>query len=146
MDIKVVPGQYICPETQYKSGPGTTTFKGRIHSSLIGVTRVVQEGDQAQITVISSKKIGTATDLPTVTSQVNLLPQIGDVVLAKIDRISRLQANAQIIVIGETALADDFQGVIRYHLLKAMLTTELQMSELTKLTKSRLLPPSSRVI
>lgn len=44
---------------------------------------------------------------------VNLLPQVGSMVLARVTRINPRQATVEIFVVGDTVSNDEFQGIIR---------------------------------
>lgn len=107
---KVFPGQDLGPTSKFVAGHGTIVYHDRIRSTLVGVVQhTQQEGERSTIAVVNKNSNDLAKD-----SLVgNLLPEVGNIVLARITRINRLQANAQIVVVGESPLAEDFQGVIR---------------------------------
>lgn len=108
---KVLPGQDLGPSDKFLAGSGTSVFQGRIRSTLVGVVHISDKiGDRETVTVTRSN-VKHQSEQPE--TSINLLPEVGNIVLAKITRINRLQANAQILVVGETALMEDFQGVIR---------------------------------
>ena len=109
----VYPGREVGRAANAKAGPGTMEYDGRIYSTLVGTVRTSQVDGRSLITVTSSKARSIDVELQSSSTSNNLLPKVGDIVLARINRISKQQANAQIIVIGETALHEDFQGVIR---------------------------------
>ncbi|ORY76101.1 putative exosome 3 [Protomyces lactucae-debilis] len=108
---RVFVGDDLGPETQYTAGPGTVLHKGRIAATLIGTvhTDATRQPPLISVSRPAKHRVGQEN---TVTAE-TLLPQVGDIVLCRITRISRLQATAQIIVIGTTALQDDFTGIIR---------------------------------
>lgn len=114
---RVTPGQELAHASRYVAGNGTTVSKDRIYSTLVGTTHIIQSLGNAQATlsvVRLASRIATAkSESADASIRQNLLPQVGEIVLARVTRISRLQANAQILVVGETALVEDFQGVIR---------------------------------
>ncbi|CCG81115.1 Putative uncharacterized protein [Taphrina deformans PYCC 5710] len=107
----VCPGQDLGPSTSnFVAGPGTTVHNDRIRSSLVGQRQTRKEGDNTEISVVrNSSKLGEES----IGQSLNLLPEVGNIVLARVTRINRLQANTQILVVGETALAEDFQGIVR---------------------------------
>lgn len=113
MTSKVFPGQDLGPASKYASGPGTSVYHDRIHSALVGTPIYLESPGQKTMISVQHKNRGNQTGSQGGVAQSNLLPEVGSIVLARITRISRLQANAQIIVTGETALSEDFQGVIR---------------------------------
>lgn len=43
----------------------------------------------------------------------NLLPQVGNTVLARVTRINPRQATVGVFVVGDTVCNDEFQGIIR---------------------------------
>lgn len=113
MEAKVFPGQDLGASANYASGPGTVIFQDRIRSTLIGIQHVTEaSGAKPSLSVVRAESIMDGT-LNGVKANSNLLPEVGSTVLARITRISRLQANAQILVLGETALVEDFLGIIR---------------------------------
>lgn len=111
MSTKVFPGQDLGPTSKYIAGPGTMIYQDRIRSTLVGV-QAQTESFPSQIT-LSVSRHDDDQNPQSFPFNANLLPEVGSVVLARITRINRLQAQAQIIVVGETPLVEDFQGIIR---------------------------------
>lgn len=114
MSVRVFPGQDLAAASNFTAGPGTSIFQDRIRSTLVGVKQTNDSPDangKPMISVVRhdrNDKVSQATR-----AGANLLPEVGTFVLARITRINRLQAQAQIIVVGEIPLVEDFQGVIR---------------------------------
>lgn len=112
MSTRVFPGQDLAPASKYVSGSGTIVCRDRIHSTLVGVQNIAESPSGMPILSVVRQAAADQASQP-VRNNLNLLPEVGSIVLARVTRINRLQAQAQIIVVGETPLVEDFQGIIR---------------------------------
>ncbi|KAF3771282.1 hypothetical protein M406DRAFT_326670 [Cryphonectria parasitica EP155] len=134
----VLPGQLLGPANRYRPGPGVHLHESNLYSSLLGAV-IVSEPDSSskssatnrgpakrltKITASLHSSSGTgaaASELPTISvsrsvtpkRQREVLPQVGNVVLCRVTRITPRQAVASILVCGETVLEAEWQGVIR---------------------------------
>lgn len=99
----VLPGQPM-GMLNYIKGPGSYSRPDGITvSSLVG--RPVIEDDSNSF-IIQRPSNASSTGI-------NVLPCINDIVLAKVTRINPRQATVQILVVGNKAVKDEFQGLIR---------------------------------
>ncbi|KAH8887395.1 hypothetical protein GQ53DRAFT_784343 [Thozetella sp. PMI_491] len=117
----VIPGQLLGPASKYKPGPGTHIHEANLYSSLLGVVHVSQPakapGPAKRLNKITSS---APAELPTisvsrsgVSEKREVLPEVGNVVLCRVLRITPRQAVVAILVCGDTVLDAEWQGLIR---------------------------------
>jgi exosome complex component CSL4 len=131
-----VPGQYLGPASEYFPGPGTHIHDSKLYASILGplskTTPPKPAGPQKRLTKITP---ALPAPLPTLTiernisttnntdgaaqSKVEILPEVNSTVLCKVTRISPRQANVAILVVGETVLDGEWQGLIRVQDVRA---------------------------
>lgn len=129
-----LPGQLLGPSSAYRPGPGVHLHNSQLYSSLLGAVAVSQpaasasnpKGPAKRMTKITahlpSAAAGAATELPTISVSRHareVLPQVGNVVLCRVTRITPRQAVVAILVCGETVLEAEWQGVIRVQDVRA---------------------------
>lgn len=97
-----------------------------LYSSVLGTITVVQPekapGPAKRLTKITNQ----SNPLPTISvsrsaisEKREVLPEVGNVVLCRVTRISPRQANVAILVVGDTVLEAEWQGVIRVQDVRA---------------------------
>jgi len=117
-----IPGQLLGPISKYQPGPGTHIHQSNLHSSLLGVVHITQPakppGPAKRLNKISPAP--TPAELPTisvsrsgVSEKREILPEVGNIVLCRVVRISPRQAVVAILICGDTVLDAEWQGVIR---------------------------------
>ncbi|KAJ6438528.1 exosomal core protein CSL4 [Purpureocillium lavendulum] len=120
-----VPGQVIGPVTKYASGPGTHIHDGNVVSSLMGTVTItppakapgpakrlnkITAADPEELATVSVARHGKKREI---------LPDVGNVVLARVVRLMPKQAIVVIQQVGDTVLQTEWQGVIRVQDVRA---------------------------
>lgn len=122
-----IPGQPLGPTSKYLPGPGTHIHESNLCSSLLGVVHVSQPekapGPAKRLTKITPLP---PAELPTISvSRTNVsekrevLPEVNNVVLCRVIRITPRQAVVNILVCGESVLEAEWQGLIRVQDVRA---------------------------
>ncbi|KUJ21992.1 uncharacterized protein LY89DRAFT_704729 [Mollisia scopiformis] len=130
-----VPGQLLGSISDYLPGPGTHTHNANLYASILGpVTKTnppKPTGPQKRLTKITPAAPG---GLPTLSierslstpgandggaKKTEILPEVNSNVLCKVTRINPRQATVSILVVGETVLDGEWQGVIRVQDVRA---------------------------
>ncbi|KAK4453243.1 hypothetical protein QBC34DRAFT_396708 [Podospora aff. communis PSN243] len=117
-----IPGQLLGPASKYKPGPGTHIHQSSLYSSLLGVVHITQlakgPGPAKRLNKIAPAQ--APAELPTISvsrsgisEKREILPEVGNVVLCRVVRISPRQAVVAILICGDTVLDAEWQGVIR---------------------------------
>ena len=131
-----VPGQLLGPTTSFIPGPGTHTHNNNIYASILGPILRAQPPKEAGPTKRLTKiTASTPSSLPTISILRNpttstqgqgegnkkneVLPEVNSVVLCKVTRISTRQATVAILVVGDTVLEGEWQGLIRVQDVRA---------------------------
>ncbi|KAF7562110.1 hypothetical protein G7046_g2036 [Stylonectria norvegica] len=120
-----LPGNVLGPLSKYAPGPGTHVYDGNVVSSLMGRVAVTAP----------VKPVGPAKRLNKLTAPVTeelaivsvarhghkreVLPDVNNVVLARVVRLMPKQAIVVIQQVGETVLQTEWQGVIRVQDVRA---------------------------
>lgn len=143
-----LPGQLLGPATRYRPGPGTHLHNANLYASLLGHVHVTQPtrapGPAKRLTKITPAP--AAGELPTISvtpsssssssggqqqpaaageeavvgrKRREVLPEVGNVVLCRVVRITPRQAVVVIVCCGETVLEAEWQGVIRVQDVRA---------------------------
>ncbi len=111
-DQVVIPGDFLCPPSDHKSGSGTHTRQGNIYSSLCGKVHIEETtkeaAEQSLISVLNSKHKALS------------IPDVGSRVICKVSNISERQAKVNIITVEGTALQQPLSGVIRKNDVREM--------------------------
>jgi exosome complex component CSL4 len=130
-----VPGQLLGVTSEYQPGPGTHIHNSNLYASILGpVTKTAPPkpaGPQKRLTKITPTG---PTTLPTLSiernissgsakdggkSKAEILPEVNSTVLCRVTRIAPRQATVAILVVGETVLDGEWQGVIRVQDVRA---------------------------
>ncbi|KAH8600248.1 exosome component EXOSC1/CSL4-domain-containing protein [Bisporella sp. PMI_857] len=129
-----VPGQLLGSVDEYLPGPGTHIHNAKLYSSILGPIRKTTPpkpaGPQKRLT-----KITPAEPIPLSTvfierdltmsnvkdgyKKAEVLPEVNSTVLCKVTRIAPRQASVAILVVGETVLDGEWQGLIRVQDVRA---------------------------
>ncbi len=101
----VIPGDFLCPESDHKPGTGTYTKHGNIYSSFCGKVDIkktpVEAAELPLISVVSTKQRTLS------------VPIMGSRVICKVFSINERQAKVNIISVEGTVLQQPLSGVIR---------------------------------
>lgn len=127
-----VPGQLLGAVSDYLPGVGTHAHNGNLYASILGpITKSVPPkppGPQKRPTKIVPAPI----TLPTLSierdisvgskeagKKTEIIPEVNSKVLCKVTRITPKQASVAILVVGETVLDGEWQGLIRVQDVRA---------------------------
>lgn len=94
-----LPGQFL---GSAKAGTGTYQSGSNVPSALVGHAVVDDENIRVEGRH-KSQAAGTS----------NVLPEVNDIILGRVVRITPRQAVVNILVVGSAPLKDEFQGVVR---------------------------------
>ena len=134
-----IPGQLIGPTSKYLPGPGTHVHNANLYASILGpvITTIPPKpvGPQKRLTKITPTAVAP---LPTISIQrrpsagrdnqtkdgfsntkAEVLPEVNSTVLCRVTRITTKQASVAILVVGETVLDGEWQGLIRVQDVRA---------------------------
>ncbi|KAI1466317.1 uncharacterized protein F4812DRAFT_460591 [Daldinia caldariorum] len=144
-----VPGQLLGPADRYAAGAGTHIHDSNLYSSLLGAVTVAQpekaRGPAKRLTRIAALAAGnndssggnnnntsssssgsSSSSLPTisvsrsgVSEKREVLPEVGNVVLCRVTRITPRHASVAILVVGDTVLEAEWQGLVRVQDVRA---------------------------
>ncbi|KAK4168029.1 putative exoribonuclease CSL4 [Cladorrhinum sp. PSN259] len=134
-----IPGQLLGSISKYQSGPGTHIHESNLYASLLGTVRIAQPakpaGPAKRLTKLSALQSAASQripvdQLPTISVTVaagpgsedkkrEVLPEVGNVVLCRVMRITPRQAVVAILVCGDTVLEAEWQGLIRVQDVRA---------------------------
>lgn len=130
-----LPGQLLGPTSRYRAGPGTHIHESNLYSSLLGAVSVAQPrlaGPTKRPNRIV-KHLPSSDNLPTLSVQrgqrATALPEVGDVVLSRVTRVSQQQAIVTILVVGDAVLDAEWQGVIRVRDVRATEKDRVKIGE-----------------
>ncbi|KAK4113644.1 putative exosome 3 [Canariomyces notabilis] len=123
-----LPGQLLGPASKYQPGPGTHVHESHLYSSLLGTVHVTQPakapGPAKRLTKITPAP--APAELPTISvvrtapgKHREVLPEVGNIVLCRVIRITPRQAVVAILVCGDTVLDAEWQGLIRVQDVRA---------------------------
>lgn len=110
--VVCVPGDKLGEVGEFQSGPGTYVLSNFIFASVVGLQRVRQateasgSGDKGE----EQKKpiIEIVHDKPP-----SLVPQLADLVTARVTKINTRFASVEILTVGNKVLSETFPGTIR---------------------------------
>lgn len=133
-----LPGQLLAPASKYQPGPGTHLHEANLYSSLLGVvhiaaaprapgpakrlTKITPAAPQGPLPTISVAPAASPLSLSAAAGEEKrreVLPEVGNTVLCRVARITPRQAVVAILVVGETVLEAEWQGVIRVQDVRA---------------------------
>ncbi|KAM7223425.1 hypothetical protein V8F06_001302 [Rhypophila decipiens] len=124
MSTLAIPGQLLGSAAKFQPGPGTHIHESNLYSSLLGSVVITQPAKAPGPTKRLNKIINTTTtpaELPTISvsrsgvseKQRETLPEVGNIVLCRVIRITPRQAVVAILICGDTVLDAEWQGLIR---------------------------------
>ncbi|KAF5988109.1 CSL4-core component of the 3'-5' exosome [Fusarium coicis] len=120
-----LPGNILGPVTKFAPGPGTHVHEGNVVSSLLGRVTVTPPakppGPQKRLNKITAP---TTEELATISvarhgHKREVLPDVENIVLARVLRLMPKQAIVVIQQVGDTVLQTEWQGVIRVQDVRA---------------------------
>lgn len=120
-----IPGSVLGPVTKYAPGAGTHTFEGNVVASLMGNVTVTPPakapGPAKRLNKITAP---TSDELSTITvarhgRKREILPDVNNIVLARVVRLMPKQAIVVIQQVADTVLQTEWQGVIRVQDVRA---------------------------
>lgn len=122
-----IPGQALGLASKYLPGPGTHIHGSTLYSSLLGVVNIKQPakgpGPPKRLNKIAP---AAPTELPTISvsrssvaEKNEVLPEVNNIVLCRVIRITPRQAVVTILVCGDTVLEAEWQGLIRVQDVRA---------------------------
>ncbi|CCU75082.1 unnamed protein product [Blumeria hordei] len=137
MESIAVPGQFLGNTSAFQGGPGTHICDSKLYASILGPisrTSPLSSGPTKRLTKITSS---SSAALPILsidrcissanisnsnkTAKINdkVLPDVGNTVLCRVTRITTKQATVAILVVGETVMHGEWQGLIRVQDVRA---------------------------
>ncbi|KAH6987534.1 hypothetical protein EDB80DRAFT_840332 [Ilyonectria destructans] len=120
-----LPGKVLGPTSRFAPGAGTHIFEGNVVSSLMGRVTIIPPakapGPAKRLNKITAP---TVEELATISvsrhgSKHEILPDVDNIVLARVVRLMPRQAIVVIQQVGETVLQTEWQGVIRVQDVRA---------------------------
>ncbi|EPE05734.1 3 -5 exoribonuclease csl4 [Ophiostoma piceae UAMH 11346] len=131
-----VPGQHLGAASQYIPGPGTHLSDGQVYASLLGHTQIRQPAPvaagaasaaagpakrltrivvptAASLTPVVDRRATVSVSRAALAEGGEVLPDVGNTVLCRVTRLTQKQAVVAILVVGETVLTTEWQGLIR---------------------------------
>lgn len=130
-----IPGQILGPSSKYLAGPGTHIYQDSVASSILGRVTIT----------VPIKPPGPAKRLNKITAPApeeratisvarhgrkrEILPDVQNVVLARVVRLMPKQAIVVIQQVGDTVLQTEWQGVIRVQDVRATEKDKVKIHE-----------------
>lgn len=134
-----IPGQLLGPSSKYNAGPGTHMYESNLYSSLLGIVSITQPEKAPGLTkrmhriaaLNTPTPSASASSLPTISVSLagystsdqqdkrEVLPEVGNVVLCRVTRITPREATVAILVVGDAVLSAQWQGVVRVQDVRA---------------------------
>ncbi|KAK5165330.1 hypothetical protein LTR04_001356 [Oleoguttula sp. CCFEE 6159] len=137
-----LPGQPLGPTSKYTPGPGTHVQSAQIIASICGPVLTSRPLPSSSTSAAGSKPSKTTplplevlsvsrTPLPASTTAAstigaasaaetsNVLPEVNNIVLARVVRVMARQATVEILVVGDGVVREAFQGVVRVQDIRA---------------------------
>jgi exosome complex component CSL4 len=129
------PGTVLGPVSKYASGPGTHVYGGNVVSSLLGNVAVTAPAKVPgptkrlnKITAPSAEELATLSVIRRGRKR-EVLPDVGNIVLARVVRLMPKQAIVVIQQVGDTVLQTEWQGVIRVQDVRATEQDKVKIHE-----------------
>ncbi|GAP90536.1 putative 3 -5 exoribonuclease CSL4 [Rosellinia necatrix] len=140
-----IPGQLLGPSSKYSAGPGTHMHESNLYSSLLGTIHITQP-EKTPGPAKRMHRIAALNNAPDAASNASLLPaisvspaaggggggstaeqrdrrevlpEVGNVVLCRVTRITPREATVAILVVGDAVLSSQWQGVVRVQDVRA---------------------------
>ncbi|KAI9667805.1 MAG: exosome 3'-_5 exonuclease subunit ski4 (Csl4) [Bathelium mastoideum] len=146
-----LPGDAIGPSSSFRPGPGTHLHASQLYASLLGPvaratststdagssssnnnTRTAQRKTRPNLSIsaapFDSRAVGNSTGAFATSN--TTLPEVNSVVLGRVVRLRPREAVVEILVVGETAVAGGFQGVVRAQDVRATEKDRVKVGEM----------------
>lgn len=107
----VVPGDLLGTAEQFECGPGTYLNNGHITSSLLGVRSIVPASSTDG--AAAGKSIVLVSRGHGIQESAGAVPEVGSIVVARVLRITNLQAHCEILICDGRTLQSPFTAVLR---------------------------------
>ncbi|APA11029.1 hypothetical protein SS1G_03256 [Sclerotinia sclerotiorum 1980 UF-70] len=126
--LVAVPGQLLGSSSEYLPGPGTHIHSSNLYASILGPIKTVAppkpsypQKRATKITPAALVPLSTVSiERATVTGdKAEIIPEVNSTVLCRVTRITPRQATVAILVVGETVLEGEWQGLIRVQDVRA---------------------------
>jgi len=130
--VTAVPGQRLGSSLEFFPGPGTHVHNANLYASILGPIKTTvppkPAGPQKRLTKITpaapiqpstisiERNVSAGNENQ---AKAEVLPEVNSTVLCKVTRIAPRQATVAILVVGETVLDGDWQGLIRVQDVRA---------------------------
>jgi exosome complex component CSL4 len=130
-----VPGQLLGRTSEYLPGPGTHIHNSNLYASILGpITKTNPPKPVGPLKRLTKITPAAPTTLPIISIERNIaaghvrdgskpkteiLPEVNSTVLCRVTRIQSRQASVAILVVGETVLDGEWQGLIRVQDVRA---------------------------
>ncbi|PHH65008.1 hypothetical protein CDD81_3645 [Ophiocordyceps australis] len=135
MPAMAIPGDVLGSVSRYASGPGTHVYQGNVVSSLMGKVEATppchtrgpaKRLNKITAAIVDQRSVVSVSRRP---HRSQVLPDVNDVVLARVTRLMPKQAIVAIKQIGATALHTEWQGVIRVQDVRATEKDKVKIQE-----------------
>ncbi|KAI1262522.1 hypothetical protein F5Y18DRAFT_430068 [Xylariaceae sp. FL1019] len=127
------PGQFLGPATKYTAGPGTHIHDSNLYSSLLGHISITQPEKSTVPTKRIHRISALTSSTPNAQSTVSVtpaaaggeqdkrevLPEVGNIVLCRVTRITPREATMSILIVGDAVLSAQWQGIVRVQDVRA---------------------------
>ncbi|KAI0157695.1 hypothetical protein GGR57DRAFT_460668 [Xylariaceae sp. FL1272] len=127
------PGQLLGPAAKYMAGPGTHIHEANLYSSLLGHISITQPEKSTvpakRIHRISALSSSTPNGISTVSvtpaaaggeqDKREVLPEVGNIALCRVTRITPREATMSILIVGDAVLSAQWQGIVRVQDVRA---------------------------
>ncbi|KAG0648770.1 Exosome component 1 [Hyphodiscus hymeniophilus] len=130
-----VPGQLLGPANESLPGPGTHIHDSNLYASILGpitktnppkplgppkrLTKIIPAAPTPLSTVSIERNIAAGHAKDGSKAKAEILPEVNSTVLCRVTRIQPRQASVAILVVGETVLDGEWQGLIRVQDVRA---------------------------
>ncbi|KAG9246069.1 hypothetical protein BJ878DRAFT_417787 [Calycina marina] len=129
-----VPGQLLGQASDFLPGSGTHIHNSKLYASILGpISKTIppkSQGPQKRLTkitpaeparpaTVSIERGISLTSAKDGGKKAEVLPDVNSTVLCKVTRIAPKQASVAILVVGETVLDGEWQGLIRVQDVRA---------------------------
>lgn len=137
LSTTALPGKILGSTARYLPGPGTHVHEGNVVSSLMGHVSIAQPEKPAGPSKRLNKLTAPAESdlhLPTISvarrgRKGEVLPDVNNIVLARVLRLMPKQAIVTIQQVGATVLQTEWQGVIRVQDVRATEKDKVKIHE-----------------
>lgn len=130
-----VPGQLLGSTSEFLPGPGTHIHNSNLYASILGpikrtnppkpvgpqkrLTKIIPAAPVPLPTISIERNIALGSTKDGLKAKSEILPEVSSTVLCRVTRIQPRQASVAILVVGETVLDGEWQGLIRVQDVRA---------------------------